>query len=57
MSSAGKGVGFLEVTTRCYVFYCSLESALTEITVMRCEKTLSYAQRKARSVPAGHGDE
>ena len=45
MSSAGKGVGFLEVTTRCYLFCCYFESALIEVPVMRCEKTLSYAQR------------
>ena len=57
MSSARKGVGFLEVTTRWYVFCCYLESALSEVTIIRREKTLSYAQRKARSVRAGQGDE
>ena len=57
MSSARKGVGFLEVTTRWYVFCCYLESALSEVTIIRREKTLSYAQRKARSVHACYGDE
>lgn len=57
MSSARKGVGFLEVTARWYEFCCYLESELSKATIIRREKTLSYAQRKARSVHAGHGDE